>query len=356
MVKMTTRKDSFYRCIHRISLLFLPAVFFLLFPHCVSLAGEQSSVTIKMATLAPDGSTWMKIMREIAAEVTAKTGDRVTFRFYPGGISGDEKDMLRKIKIGQIHAVGLTGNGLGNIVPEVRLLEIPFLFKNYEEVDHAMNHFSEYFREKFREKGYEILGWADVGFVYLFSNKPIHSVEDMEGIRMWSWEGDPLATRTFKTFGVSTIPIAVPDVMTSLQTKLIDTVYISPMACLALQWFTKISHMTRYPITHSCGAVLVKKGVTDRLSPEDREALFSISEKHLRKLEKRTREENRESIRAMEESGITMVSPSDEEIKQFDSIGLKIADSLAGELYSKELLGKMRQSVERFRKRDNGEN
>ena len=307
--------------------------------------GSGAGVAIKLSTLAPEGSTWMNLMHEMDDEIAKATEGRVTFRFYPGGISGDEKDMLRKAKIGQIHAMGLTGNGLGNVVSEVRVLEIPFLFKSYDEVDYVIKQFSDYFRGKFREKGFEILGWADVGFVYLFSNKPVRGIGDMEGIKMWSWEGDPLAMKTFKAFNISTIPIAVPDVLTSLQTKLIDTVYISPMACLALQWFTKVSHMTDHPLTHSCGAVLVKKKVVDKLSPEDRKALFEIADKYFQRLEALTRKENFESIEAMEESGIILVAPSEKDIGEFEAAGVRIADSLVGELFPQELLDRMRRTV-----------
>jgi TRAP-type transport system periplasmic protein len=149
-------------------------------------AGGKQHV-IKFATLAPEGSSWMKQMRQLALEVSEKTQGQVKFKFYPGGVSGDEKDVIRKIRIGQLHSAGFTGVGLGDILPEVRVLDLPFLFETSEEVAYVYNAMNEYFMRAFEEKGYVLLGWVPVGWVHFFSVPKIESIEDLRLSRPWLW-------------------------------------------------------------------------------------------------------------------------------------------------------------------------
>ena len=100
---------------------------------------------IKFATLAPEGSSWMKSMRKLSDKINKATDGNVVFRFYPGGVSGDEKDVIRKIRIGQLHGAGFTGVGLGQILPEVRVLDLPFLFDSDEEIQHMYAKMDAYF-------------------------------------------------------------------------------------------------------------------------------------------------------------------------------------------------------------------
>jgi len=139
---------------------------------------------IKFATLAPEGSTWMNIMHELDDELYERSGGEVGFRIYAGGVSGDESDVLRKIRIGQLHAAGFTGVGMGEILPEVRVLDLPFLFFNYGEVDYVLERTRETFSRRFAEEGFELMGWAEVGFVYFYSKEPIKTQEDLKSRKL----------------------------------------------------------------------------------------------------------------------------------------------------------------------------
>ncbi len=219
--------------------------FCLVFIFSASLLTPNSSLlhagtVIKFATLAPEGSTWMKEMRAFTGEVVKRTSETVKFKIYAGGVSGDEKDVIRKIRIGQLHAGGFSGVGLGEIAREVRVLDAPFLFKNADEVDHIYKTFDPELRRALESKGYVLLGWAEVGFIYLYTNLPVHSPKDLKRVKMWMWEGDPIAESAFKAMGITPIPLSIVDVQTSLQTGMVNGVYGSPLAVVALQWFTKI--------------------------------------------------------------------------------------------------------------------
>lgn len=304
---------------------------------------------IKFATLAPDGSTWMKTMRAIDDEVRRRTDNRLGFKFYPGGVQGDEKDVLRKIRNGQLHGGGFTGFGLGSVVPEVRVKELPFMFESLDELDYLREQTDPYFEAAFEEKGFLHIGWADVGFVYLFSKNPIRSPQDMASAKMWIWAGDPLAELFFKAFDISPIPLSAPDVLTSLQTGIVDAVYASSLACVALQWFTRIDYMSDVPITHGLGAALVSQEALREVDPADVEVLAEISRRMLRKLTEKTRTQNLEAVDEMRKEGIEVLSIDGPTRQEFFETGRGAWQDGVGRLYSQELLDRVTAALSEYR-------
>jgi len=214
---------------------------------------------IKFASLAPRGSTWLNVMEDYNKAIKDLTDKQVSFRIYPGGVIGNETDVLRKMRIGQIHSAGFTGVALGEIYPEVRIFDAPFLFKDYEEVDYIHSLFFDQFAKKFEENGFVLIGWAEVGFVYVFSKDPIRSINDFKKVKMWMWEGDAVAEATIRTLNFKAIPLAVTDVLTALQTGMINGFYHSPIGALTFQWNTKVNYMLKIPLTNAIGAVVISK-------------------------------------------------------------------------------------------------
>ena len=305
---------------------------------------------IRFATVAPDGSTWMKVMKEYAKAVEDETNNSIKFKIYPGQVAGDEKDVLRKIRIGQLDSGGFTGLGLGEIVPEVRIMDSPFLFRSYEEIDLVSGLLYDYFAQKFDEKGFILLGWAEVGFVYVYTNKPINSLEDMVGVKMWMWEGDPVAEATFKAFGISPIPLSIADVNTSLQTNLINGVYVSPLACIAVQWHTRVKYMLDLPLADSNGAILLSKKKFNKLSDSEKEIVKRLSRKYFDKLTDMSRKDNAESLELLKETGITFTSIKEKsKIEGFYKSGEHARRDLVGKLYDQEFLQRVDAMLADFR-------
>ncbi|UCG51908.1 MAG: TRAP transporter substrate-binding protein DctP [Candidatus Latescibacterota bacterium] len=304
---------------------------------------------IKFATLAPEGSTWMKIMHALDDEVREKTENRVGFKFYPGGVQGDEKDVLRKIRNGQLHGGGFTGFGLGAVASEFRVIELPFMFRDLDEVDFVRARLDSFFYDVFKEKGYEFLGWGDVGFVYLFSNSPITNPDELRRAKMWTWSGDRLAEIFFKAFDVSPIPLALPDVLTSLQMGVVDAVYSPPLACVALQWFTRVKYMSDVPITYGFGAVLVSEKALRKVDPADMEILRSVSRKHSQILIDKTRVQNVEAIRAIEGEGVKLLAIDSRVQDEFFTTGRSAWEDGVGRLYPQDLLERVSSIVADYR-------
>jgi TRAP-type C4-dicarboxylate transport system substrate-binding protein len=293
------------------------------------------------------------VMKEYVKAVEDATGNAINFKIYPGQVAGDEKDVLRKIRIGQLDSGGFTGVGLGEIVPEVRILDAPFLFKTYAEVDYVTSRLYDYFTQKFDEKGFVLLGWAEVGFVYVFTNQPINSLKDMSGVKMWMWEGDPIAESTFRSFNISPIPLSITDVMTSLQTNLIDGVYVSPLACVAVQWYTKVKYMLDLPLADSNGAVLLAKKTFNKLSESEKKIILDLSRKYFGQLTNLSREDNQKSLDLLKEAGIIFTTIKDPKILEgFNKSGQKARRDLIGKLYDQELLLKVERLVEEVRAKE----
>lgn len=311
---------------------------------------QAQQYLIKFATLAPEGSTWTNIMRQYDKAVREQSAGRLGFKIYAGGVAGDEKDVVRKIKLGQYNAAGFTGVGMNEIAKKVRILDAPFLFKNHDEVDYVINKFDHEFQQALEEGGFVLLGWAEVGFVYIYSDRPVASAEDLKSTKVWMWEGDPIAEAAFKAIGVSPIPLSITDVSTSLQTGMVNTVYVPPALLVALQWFTRVKYMLGEPLANSQGAVLISKKVFDPLPKDLQEILLTNGRKYFRDLTLASRIENEKAMATLKEKGITVLAPSKATEEEFASAGRKARQLLEGTLFSKELLGEVESTLSTYRK------
>jgi TRAP-type C4-dicarboxylate transport system substrate-binding protein len=311
--------------------------------------GADGGTVIKFATLAPEGTDAMKAMKAVDEETQKATAGRVRFKFYPGGRQGDETDMVRKIRAGNLHGGGFTGVGLGEIAPVVRVLDAPWLIRTTAEADHVYEAFGKEFEKAFEEKGFVLLGWTEVGFVHIFSKAPVRSVEDMRKLKIWMWQGDPIAESAFKAVSVHPVPLSITDVNTSLQTGLIDAVYSAPLYAIALQWTDKMKYIFGVPLANASGAVLVSKGVFDRLSAPDRKALLDSARAHLRTLNELTRRQNQEALKTLAKQGLQLLEPAPGVQASFEEAGRKARRELVGRLYSQDLLERVERSLGEFR-------
>lgn len=313
-----------------------------LLPGIPPLVWGAEPTLIKFATVAPEGSTWIHHMKELDRSVRAKSAGRLGFRIYAGGVAGDELDVLRKIRIGQLQAAAFSGVGFGQILPMVRVLDLPFLFRSDEQVDLVHRELETFFARQFREKGFELLAWAEVGNVHLFSRSPIRKVSDLQRLKVWTWTGDPIARETFSAMGTNPVPLAVTDVTTALNTGMIDTVYAPPLGAMALQWDLYVKTMSAFPLAHSTGALLVSRGLSDKMSPELLGLLKEEAHRAMAELTAQLRLQSRESIELLQKKGIQIVAPPEEQdLKAFYRVHDQVAQALEDRLYPKEVLDRV---------------
>lgn len=315
------------------------------------LPAAMAETVIKFACLAPRGTAWMNAMEEFAAAVKTETKGDITFKIYAGGVQGDEKDVIRKIRLGQLHSGAFTGVGLGEIAPAVRVMDSPFLFKTAAEADYILNRFDARFRKMFEDKGYVVLGWTEVGFVYIYTDTPVTKISDLSKVKMWTWEGDPTAEAALKALDISPIPLSITDVMSSLQTGLINGVYTTPLAMIALQWFTRTKYMFDFSIADANGAVLVSKTQYDKLTAGQQQILQKLGAVYFRKLTENARVDNEKSIATLKSKGIKVTSPANAAVAaELDAAGAKARAALVGRLYPAELLKEVESSLAEYRK------
>lgn len=329
-------------------LLCLLGLFFLstLLPITVS----ADKVTLKIGTLAPEGSTWVKTFRDINQELEQKTGKQVSIRIFPGGVLGDEEDMLRKIKVNQIQGGFFTGGGLGLVFKDIKILATPFLFGNYNEVDALMTKMGGFYEKGILEHGYKVMGWGESGFIYLLSKHPIKNVAELRKGKVWVWEDTAMGRAVFKELGVNAIPLGIPDVLVSLQTGMIDTVYASPLAAISMQWFTRVSYLTDVPLSYSVGAVILQKGAFEKIPQSLQGVVEETFRKHLALLKENVRKENQKALGVLTKQGVKTVTIAPKEFKELQILCLKGVDSLGEDVFSKKTLAEVKSFLKTIRK------
>jgi TRAP-type C4-dicarboxylate transport system substrate-binding protein len=314
--------------------------------------GASAATPIKFATLAPEGSTWMKELTELSKDLEKSTGGELKLKFYAGGVAGDEKDVVKKMRIGQLHAAGFTGVGLGEVAPETRLLDAPWLFRDRSELAAVREKLNKDFEAALDRAGFVLLGWTDLGSVYVFSRTKVDGPEDMRKAKMWVWEGDPIASSAYKALGVSPVPLSVVDVMQSLQTGMIDAVYGPPLGVVALGWHAKLKHIYPVPMAESTGAVLVTKKFFDALAPEQQKTLREVSARHLKRLNELTNAENDKALETLSKNGLELsAKPGPETLKRYEELGRAARKDLAGKLFPAELAAKLEKELAALRAR-----
>ncbi|HTP12573.1 MAG TPA: TRAP transporter substrate-binding protein DctP, partial [Bacteroidota bacterium] len=291
---------------------------------------------------------------EYDAAVRKESGGRIGFKIYPGTIQGDDKQVLRKIKAGLLQSGGFTGVGLGEVAPKVRILESPFLIRSYAEADFMYKQFNDEFTRAIEDGGYVLLGWAEVGFVYVFTNTPVQKPDDLKALKMWTWEGDPIAETAFRVLGMSPIPLSLDQVLPSLQTGLINAVYTTPYAAIALQWYTKVKYMVNVPLTDAAGVVLISKKYYDALPQDLREILMRDGRTYMAKLTELTRKDNKLAIDELKKRGIIMTTATEDETRRYIDAGEESRKQLVGRLYTEDFLKGVEKAVADFRKTEKG--
>ena len=307
------------------------------------------TTVIKIATLAPDGSSWTEIFNDLNVELKAKTDNGVRLKIYPGGVLGDEKDMIRKMFVGQIHGAVLTSAGLSSIFKEMDVFQIPFLFKTYDEADFVLKKMESLFQKGFKDKGYILPAWTEGGFIRLMSTRPMASLDDLRQAKVWTWEDAPMAKAIFDEAGISAIPLSLPDVLVGLQTGLVEVVYAPPSGAISLQWFTKTKYMTDVPLMYLIGGIVIRNNTFKKLSPAHQQILLELCSKYMDQLKHMVRKENQEAIKVMSKHGVKLVQPSEEQIKEFKSVSARAMHRQIGKSFSKKIKDEVIGYVDEYR-------
>ena len=316
----------------------------------VVLAAPVQALTLKVATLAPAGTTWLKEMQAGAQRVEDQTEGRLSIKFYPGGVMGNDATVLRKIRIGQLHGGAFTAGGLVSIYPDAQIYGLPFLLRTYAEVDHLRKKFDAELKAGFAERGWLAVGLSEGGFSYLMSQQPVKAVDDLSGQKVWVPEGDQIAITAFQKAGVSPVTLPIPDVYTGLQTRLINTVTNSPSGAIALQWHTGVKYLTDVPLSYILGTMIFADKALRGVSAADRAVLTAEMSTAFTRLDEINRRDNREARAALEKLGIQPVEPGAAELARWQQVADAAIEALRDDgLYTPALYDRIRRELDRIR-------
>lgn len=293
---------------------------------------------IKLGTLVTEESDWGKTLSLMNAKLIERSNGEVKFQIHFGR---DESDLVDLIGSKQIDAASLSVPGLGKILSEVFIFQLPLLFSTYEELDHVRDGLTPYFSQQFNQKGYTLLGWGDLGFAYLYSKVPIRTQTDLRRTTLWVMEGDLVAQEFASASGKDIALLPVQSVLSSLTRDDIQTIYGPPLGCIALQWYTQVKYLTDLPLVAGVGATIINNSRFGGLSEKHKRLVREITDEYHRQIIVRIRLSNEESIDVLKEQGIEVVSVPHQEKLKWKQIAERVKTRFLGKLYQKELLEKV---------------
>jgi TRAP-type transport system periplasmic protein len=315
-----------------------------------AMSGPVTAVVLKIATLAPDGTAWMKDMRAAGDEIKKRSEGRVELKFYPGGVMGNDATVLRKIQIGQLQGGAVTVLALAQIFPDSQLYGLPLLFRSYAEVDYVRKRMDPLIMEGLAQNGMIGFGLVEGGFAYLMSTVPVRRIADLKAEKVWTPEGDVITPTLFKVAGIAPVVLPLADVYTGLQTGLVNAIGISASGAIALQWYTKTKYLTDLPVYYTAGALVLDRRAYERLAPADRDVVRAVLTPAFRKLDGASRADDAAARAALKRQGIEFVRPDPAAIAEFERIAAEARAEIGKQgLYTPALFETLEHHLREFR-------
>mgnify|MGYP005845057811 CR=1 FL=1 len=318
-------------------------------------APGSAATTFKIATVSPDGTQWMTRIRAAAEEVASRTDKRVQFRFYPGGVMGTDEAVLRKIRAGQLQGGMLAGGSLDSIYADSQIYSLPLVFGSFEEVDYVRARMDALIQQGLERNGFVSFGLADGGFAHLFANAPVRGIDDVRGRKVWLPPNDPIARAVFDVVGLSPVTLPLSDVMTGLQTGMIDTLAVSPVGAVALQWYTRLKYVTDTPLLYTYGTLIIERRAFDKLSPADQAVVREVMGKALQDIDRQNRADQAGAREALRRQGIEFVAVAPDKLAQWQDAARQARERLAASgVYSREMWDRLQGHIAEFRRKPPG--
>jgi TRAP-type C4-dicarboxylate transport system substrate-binding protein len=273
--------------------------------------GSVQAYTFKVATLSTDGSVWMEKMRAGAEEISQKTDSRVNFKFYPGGVMGGDKNVLRKIRFGQLQGAALPSAGLTGIYPDIQLYNLIVKFQSMSEIDYVREQMDDQLLVGLEKKGLVAFGFSEIGLAYTMSTTPVHNITDLQQLKSWVPESNKIAIQAYKALSISPIPLPLRDVLMGLQTGMITSVAGTPTGAIALQWHTKIKYVTDSPLSYIFGVFFLDKKAFNKISKADQLVVREVMAKTVNEVDKQSRQDNVNAVLALKKLGVEFIDVED---------------------------------------------
>jgi TRAP-type C4-dicarboxylate transport system substrate-binding protein len=316
----------------------------------LAMGAPAAAADIKIATVAPEGSQWMKDIRAAAAAIKTRTEGRVVIKVYGGGVMGSEKQVLRKMRIGQLQGGAFTASAIAERYPDVVLYGLPMVFRSQDEVSYVRQRMDATLIDGLERAGLVTFGFAGGGFARIFANRPVMTTADMRGQKIWLPDGDRITSAALEALQLSPVGLPVTDVLTGLQTGLLDIVAAPPVGVIALQWHTRLKFMTSEPLMYTMGLMAIDAGAFGRLGAVDQAVFREVMSTTYRRFDEQSRTDDESSQKALLTSGIKRVDASPAEVKAWRE-AVTAANQRLGEqgVYTPALLGQVQALLQEVR-------
>ncbi len=309
---------------------------------------------IKLGTLAPKGSPWYNALKETGQEWAKLSNGKVRLRIYPGGVAGDDPDMIRKMRIGQLHAAALTTSGMGFIYPDITAITFPNNIKTNEELEFVIKKAGPYFEEQIWKKGFKVLSWNNAGWVHFFSKNPVITPDDMKKQKLFFWGSETLYEEALKKAGFHPVPLSVTDLMPGLRTGLVNAFAATPQVSLAFQWYSLAKNMCGLRWQPLPGIIVMSKRAWNRIPKNLQPQLIESMNKFSSRLWSEIADLEEESIAAMKKHGLKVNEISGDAANEWQNIVKeKLFPVFLGHRFSKEAFDKVQNALEEYRKINN---
>jgi TRAP-type C4-dicarboxylate transport system substrate-binding protein len=308
------------------------------------------AATLKIATVTPEGSAWMKGMRASAAEIKERTEGRVQIKYYGGGVMGNDQKVLSRIRLRSLQGGAFTPSALISQYNDLNLYGLPMVFDSEQEAAYVRSRLDERLEQGLEDAGWVNFGFAAGGFANLLSNSPIRGVDDLKGKKVWIPEGDDISRHTMQALSLTPVSLPLTDVLTGLQTGLIDIVPMSPVGALVLQWHTKVKYITEFPLVYTLGFMAVDKRAFDKLSAADQAVVREVMERTYRDFNEQNLIDNRGARDALLNAGIESVEVDADEYRRVRKLLLASNRELGAQgNFSVDLYDEMLGYIEEYR-------
>lgn len=322
---------------------------FLILTACLG-APSARAQELKLGTLAPAGSPWHDVLVDIAQAWKEASGGRVAIRIMPNA-GGDDTDLIRKMRVGQLQMAALAGNGLIQIAPEIQALQMPMMLTSYDELDYVRDRMVAKLEAAVEERGFKILTWAEAGFIRGFATRPIVRPTDLRALKLFTSEGDPVYADVMKRMGFVPVPMAVTDIFTGLQSGLIHAVPTPPIAALSFQWFGIANHMSDFRWAPFLGGVLVTRAGWQTVPADLRPRLARAAADVALRARPRIRQMEDQAIAAMKARGLMVHAIPADALAEWDRVARESYPLLAGKAVPASLLAEALRLRDEFRAR-----
>lgn len=297
-----------------------------------------AATVIKLATLVPQGTPWDYGLRQMGDEWASCTEGRVVLRIYPGGVAGDEPDVMRKLRIGQLQAAAVTVGALASADEAFRVFQIPMLYASYGELQAVTARLEPELESRLEAKGLVLLAWGHGGWVHLFSKRQIRTVEELEQTKLFAWAGDNRMVEWFKRNGFRVVPLAATDIVTALQTGMVEAVPTTPLAALYAGWYERVPHMLDLGFAPLVGGIVVTRRAWEGLAEADRACMRAAADRVEARLSEAIPRQDREAIAEMRERGLQVTELSAAERQGWQAAAAEFADAMRNEMIPPEVL------------------